>query len=99
LNKQPQKSYLFDNPKNVRRVIRGLLIACAILLGLDAIIHRHAVHPWEGLFGFYALYGFVSCVILVVLAKELRKFIIRREDYYDPLESEPTATTAEEDDA
>jgi hypothetical protein len=97
LNKQPNRGYLFDNPKNVKRVIRGLLMACAVLLGLDAVIHRHAVHPWEGMFGFYALYGFVSCVILVVLAKEFRKFIIRREDYYDPLESKSSETTQEED--
>ena len=33
--------------------------------------------------GFYAVYGFVACVLLVLLAKEMRKVLIRKEDYYD----------------
>ncbi|NQU48326.1 MAG: hypothetical protein HQ519_06740 [Planctomycetes bacterium] len=78
------KPYLFDQPKNVKRVIRGLLGLCAILLALDAVIHRHHDHPWESMFGFYPVYGFVACVMLVLLAKELRKVVMRSEDYYEP---------------
>jgi hypothetical protein len=33
--------------------------------------------------GFYAIYGFVACVILVLVAKEMRKLVMRDEDYYD----------------
>ena len=78
------KPYLFDNPKNVKRVIRGLLVLCVILIGLDAVVHRHSVHPWEHVFAFYPMYGFASCVILVLAAKELRKLVMRSEDFYDP---------------
>ena len=77
------RRHLFDDPRNVRRVVRGLVIACLLLLGLDLVLHRHVEHPWEGMFGFYALYGFVACVLLVLLAKELRKLLRRREDYYE----------------
>jgi hypothetical protein len=35
------------------------------------------------LFGFYALYGFVACVLLVLLAAEMRKLVMRDEDYYE----------------
>jgi len=83
-----QKTYLFDNPRNVRRVVLGLVWACVILLGLDLVLHRHVSHPWEAMFGFYAVYGFVACVLLVLLAKEMRKLLIRKEDYYD--EAPPT---------
>lgn len=75
--------HLFDDPRNVRRVIRGLVAACILLLGLDLVVHRHVDHPWEDLFGFYALYGFVACVLLVLLAKEMRKLLMRDEDYYE----------------
>ena len=78
-----QKTYLFDNPRNVRRVVLGLVGACVILAGLDLVLHRHVSHPWETMFGFYAVYGFVACVLLVLLAKELRKVLMRKEDYYD----------------
>ena len=78
-----QKTYLFDHPRNVRRVVHGLVGACVILAGLDLVLHRHVFHPWEAMFDFYAVYGFVACVLLVLLAKEMRKVLIRREDYYD----------------
>jgi hypothetical protein len=38
------------------------------------------------MFGFYAIYGFVACVLLVVIAKELRKLLMRDENYYDRIE-------------
>ena len=59
-----------------------------ILAGLDLVLHRHVSHPWEVMFGFYAVYGFVACVLLVLLAKEMRKLLIRKENYYD--EAPPT---------
>ena len=74
--------HLFDNPRNVRLVIRLLVICCGVLFLLDFVLHRHVDHPWEGVSGFYAIYGFVSCVVLVLLAREFRKFVMRREGYY-----------------
>ena len=82
------KTYLFDNPRNVLRVVLSLVGVCVILAGLDLVLHRHVSHPWEAMLGFYAVYGFVACVLLVLLAKELRKVLIRKEDYYD--ETPPT---------
>jgi len=92
-----KKRHLFDNPNNVKRVVRGLIAVCLVLFGLDVVIHRHVTHSWEGLFGFYAIYGFVACVLLVLLAKEMRKLLMRDEDYYDkPRESEQTAAKGDE---
>ncbi|MBW3138636.1 hypothetical protein KUV56_03715 [Ferrimonas balearica] len=59
---------------------------CVALLALDFVVHRHTEHPWETLLGFYPLYGFVGCVVLVLLAKMMRKVVMRPEDYYDRLE-------------
>ncbi|MEX0853397.1 MAG: hypothetical protein WD036_08985 [Bauldia sp.] len=78
-----EKEYLFDDPRNVRRVIYGLYAACAVALGAELIVARHAEHPWEGLFGFYAVYGFIACLLLVLAAREMRKLLMRGEDYYD----------------
>lgn len=77
------RRYLFDNPRNVRRVVRGLTWTCILLVVLELVVHRHLSHPWEALFGFYALYGFVACVLLVLLAAEMRKLVMRDEDYYE----------------
>lgn len=58
-------------------------ILCAALLLTDLFFHRHTTHPWESLWGFYALFGFVACVLLVLIAKVMRLFMMRGEDYYD----------------
>ena len=77
------KRYLFDNPRNVRWVLCALYAACFVVFVADAFVERHVDHPWERLFGFYGIYGFVACVLLVLLAKELRKLLMRKETYYD----------------
>tara|TARA_R110002167_G_scaffold4648_4_gene21948 strand:+ start:30595 stop:30930 length:336 start_codon:yes stop_codon:yes gene_type:complete len=86
------KTALFDNPRNVRRVVQGLTALCVLLFGLDAVLPRHVEHPWEGVFGFYALYGFGACVLLVLLARELRKLVMRDSHYYPYDESHHNGT-------
>ncbi|MEE8352791.1 MAG: hypothetical protein V3R37_11445 [Rhodospirillales bacterium] len=81
--KAPVYEHLFDNPLNVKRTIYALFAVSGILFVLDFFVDRHVDHPWEGMFGFYAIYGFVACVVLVLVAKELRKLLMRGEDYYD----------------
>jgi hypothetical protein len=78
-----EKHYWLDQPKNIKLILRILYVICAGLLVAELIIHRHAIHSWEDLFGFYALYGFIGCVVLVLVAKEMRKLVMRKEDYYE----------------
>ncbi len=73
----------FDSAESRRSVRKALYVLCALVLIADLFVRRHVDHPWEALPGFYALYGFVACVILVLVAKELRKVLMRAEDYYD----------------
>ncbi len=77
------KRHMFDDPRNVKRAIYALYAVCAVSLLGDFVIHRHVDHPWEALFGFYPLYGFGACVLLVLIAKEMRKILMRKDDYYD----------------
>jgi peptidoglycan/LPS O-acetylase OafA/YrhL len=78
-----EKQHLFDKPENIKRLLGILYLCCALLLVADLFIHRHVTHAWESLWGFYALFGFLACVVLVLLAKQLRKILKRPEDYYD----------------
>ena len=80
---KPEKRHVFDDPRNVKRLLRVLYVVCAGLVLIDFVHHRHVVHSWENLWGFYAVYGFVACVALVLIAKEMRKLLMRSEDYYD----------------
>ena len=78
-----EKKYFFDDPKNVKRILYVLYGCCALLFALDFVIHRHVVHSWENLWGFYPLYGFVGCVVLVLVATWMRTFLMRPENYYE----------------
>lgn len=77
-----QSQDFFDRPETLKLILRSLYLVCAVLVVLDVVIHRHTEHPWEGLYGFYPLYGFVGCVVLVLVAKLMRKVLMRSEDYY-----------------
>ena len=81
--KEGETVHIFDKPANVRRALALLYAACALLLLADFVLHRHVEHPLESLPGFYAAYGFLGCVSLVLVATELRRLVKRPEDYYD----------------
>ena len=81
-----EKQHFFDKPENVKKILYALYASCALLVVLDFVIHRHVYHSWESLWGFYPLYGFVGCVLLVLVAKWMRVFLMRDEHYYDPPE-------------
>lgn len=68
----------------VKRLLRVFFVISALLFLVDFFIDRKIHQPAERIPGFYALYGFVGCVVLVLAAKELRKVVMRPEDYYDP---------------
>ena len=79
-----KKIHFFDKPKNVNRLIMLTFGSCIILLIIDFFVHKHSHFPMEEWPEFYATYGFVSCVVLVLAAKYgLRKVVKRREGYYD----------------
>jgi hypothetical protein len=73
---------IFDRPRNVKRLLKGFYVSLAVLVIVDFFIHKHAEFPWETAPAFYAVYGFVSCVALIFIAKLLRKIVKRSEDYY-----------------
>ena len=80
---KPEKQHIWDDPRNVKRLLKVFYIICAGLVLTDIVHHRHVIHTWENLWGFYAIFGFVACVALVLIAKEMRKVLMRSEDYYD----------------
>ena len=78
-----ERQHLFDRPRNIRRLLYVLYGICALLLASEFLYQRHPQHAWDGWPGFYAGYGFVGCVLLVLVAKLLRRFLKRPENYYD----------------
>ena len=72
----------------------GLLVAVEIVNRVThALYHPHPAFPEGTAFAdggfeevipaFYCMYGFVACTLLVIAATQLRKVLMRREDYYN----------------
>jgi hypothetical protein len=78
-----EKKYWLDEPGNVTKIFRGLVLVCAALAAGDLFYDKHVIFPFEDVPAFFGIFGFVVCVGLVLAAKELRKILKRDEDYYD----------------
>jgi hypothetical protein len=77
------KRYWLDDPRNVSKIFYALVTLCALLLLSDLFYDKHGHYSWDEWFGFYGLYGFFGSVFLVLTAKQLRRLLMRKEDYYD----------------
>ena len=73
----------FDKPKNIKKLWIMLYVVCGLLVVPDFFIHRHPHFGFDGFFGFYALFGFVSCTVLILFSKVVGWVLKVREDYYD----------------
>ncbi len=76
------KSFLDLLVLHVNRVIIALGVVCTMVVLADLFYDKGGHYGWEQWVGFQAAYGFVSCVGLVLAATQLRKLIMRSEDYY-----------------
>jgi len=73
-----------DDPKHVR-ILRNIFWGLLVLLVLpDLFIKKHALfYSFEALPGYYALFGFVSCVAIILVSKLLSYVLKKDENYYD----------------
>jgi len=78
-----EKERFLDKQENVDRLLWGATVVGVLLLLVDFFFHRHIYHPWEHLWGFYGIFGAVAMLVLVQLAKWLRKLVMRDEDHYE----------------
>lgn len=78
-----EKPRWLDDPRNVTRIVYGLAALCVLSFAADLFYDKHPHFGFEGWFGFYAVYGFLGSVGLVLSAKWLRRWLKRDEDYYE----------------
>ncbi|NQV21489.1 MAG: hypothetical protein HQ511_08740 [Rhodospirillales bacterium] len=70
-------------PETVRLLWRIGLAVLALLVISDVFVHGHPISRIDDIFGFYAWYGLVTCVGMVLFAKVLGIILKRRDTYYD----------------
>jgi hypothetical protein len=82
---EQEDQHFFDKKKNIKGVIYTFFALCGLLFLADFIVHRHVYHSWEQVPAFYAIFGFVAYVLIVFSASVLRRIVMRKEDYYEPV--------------
>lgn len=55
----------------------------ALTVAAQLFVEAHPHFAPERLFAWNALYGFLACAVLILLAKALGLLLKRRDDYYD----------------
>lgn len=85
-----------DSPLGAKRIYYILLVVCGLLVAVGAFIPYHDAYGMGAIVaripGFYGIYGFIMCALLVLVAKALRRILMRPENYYAPhaIDSEGT---------
>ncbi len=73
-----------NSASSTKKVFWGLLIAGVLLTLIDLVYARKSYFGAEQVFGFYSFFGFVSCIVVVLVALGFRAVIAREESYYAP---------------
>ena len=74
---------LIEKEEHRKTLWRILIFMLAVTVIADFLVERHPEFAW--IFpGFAALYGFVSCVFIIVFSKWIgHKWLMKDEDYWD----------------
>ncbi len=74
------------NPDNSAQLKKIGYLILAVVFASDFFVHReHAEYIWDKIPGWGAFYGFVSCVLIILVSKFLghQGGIMQSEDYYN----------------
>ena len=77
------RRYWLDDMRNVHKLFWVLVATCGLLFLADFFYEKHVIFAFENWIGFFGLFGFFMSFALVLVARELRKVLMRDEDYYD----------------
>jgi len=69
--------------KNWHWIILGLLFLVTLVFEFTYLADYDS-HWWNSIPAFYALFGFVGCIVIIYVAKFIAKNIVNRDiNYYD----------------
>jgi hypothetical protein len=70
-------------PATIRRLWQVFIAILAATLVAEAFVAHTPHFAVERLFGFYALYGFLACAALILIARVIGLVLKRPDTYYE----------------
>lgn len=68
----------------IRQLWRWSLALLALLVVAGAFVEQHPHFGIDGVFAFPAWYGFIACILLIVVAKAIGLVLKRPDTHYPP---------------
>ena len=77
------KQNWFYRKSSIKKLYISALIILGVVLFVEYFIILHPHFSVEKIFGFHAVFGFLSFIALIIFAKLLGFLVQRKDDYYD----------------
>jgi len=77
------KQHWLVRPGTIRLLWAIFLFVLALTILASLFTEVHSWFRIDGSFAFYAWYGFLTCIGMVIVAKLLGRFLHRKDSYYD----------------
>lgn len=81
-DKRDKRDHWLARPENIRRLWRGFWVVLALTVVAQFFIPVKGHFVVDGWLAFGAVFGFFSCLAMVLVAKALGYSLKRDEDYY-----------------
>jgi len=78
-----QNRHWLVRKENIRKLWMIFIALLVVTVVAGFFVHQHDHFGIEDSVGFFAWYGFITCVGMVIFAKLLGVFLKRPDDYYD----------------
>ena len=75
-------------PTTIRWIWRVSIVVLALTVLAQLVFPVKGYFAVDGWLGFGAVYGFLACVVMVIVAKGLGLFLKRDQHYYDERQSD-----------
>ena len=82
MNQPENDNHWLVRPRTIRLLWTVFIVVLALTVLAQLVIYVKGYFIVDGWFGFGAIYGFVSCLLMVLFAKALGTFLKRPDDYY-----------------
>lgn len=83
MTQPPSEDHWLVRPRTIRLLWRVFIAILLITVAAQLLSGSDGHFGIDGWIGFGAVYGFLSCLIMVLVAKGLGFFLKRDERYYD----------------
>lgn len=82
MNDNSQQDHWLARPATIRKLWWGFSAVLGLTVAAQLFVYVKGYFGADGWFAFGAVFGFLSCLAMVLFAKGLGAFLKRDEDYY-----------------